>query len=214
MTCPFYGIREDVHDAALGLTKGLARQGFHLAAMHEYTTSAGKPLWWVLRLEGNQVDPDTWKPAKRILPLRRTENGFELKRPEFRRGEVPLYGLHRLANYPDDPLILPEGEKCADWLDGTGFVAVAWPGGAQAVERVDWSPLAKRTVFLWPDNDEPGFQAMKKVGQILAALGAVVFTIDVVAMALPPKGDAVDWWLAGGRDVLGLPLVSESEGPG
>ena len=33
------------------------------------------------------------------------------------------------------------------------FVAVTWPGGSKAIDKVDWSPLKGRKVFAWADCD-------------------------------------------------------------
>lgn len=70
----------------------------------------------------------------------------------------PLYGLDRLAAKPEAPVLIVEGEKCADapvlpvnLLPG--LVVVSWPGGGKAVRKVDWSPLAGRQVIIWPDCD-------------------------------------------------------------
>ncbi|MEB3166653.1 MAG: hypothetical protein VKO65_08270, partial [Cyanobacteriota bacterium] len=56
--------------------------------------------------------------------------------------------------------------------------------------HVDWSPLAGRTVTLWPDNDDPGRQAMAKLGQRLLGLGCTVSIFN------PPEGCPAKWDLA------------------
>ena len=184
----------DVLEAAQHLTSFLSREGFHLVATYRYTHLDGSPWWWVLRLEGSAPDPTTDKMPKRIFPMRRNADGnFELKRPEFGPEGLPLYGLWRLTAYPHDIYYLAEGEKCADCLSSLGFLGITWHGGAAAVERTNWSPLAGRFVLQWPDNDQPGFEAMKKAKGILYGQGTHVATVDVAALDLPPKGDVVDW---------------------
>ena len=84
----------------------------------------------------------------------------------------PLYGLETLD---DRPVILTEGEKAAD-AGRTLFpshAVLAWPGGTNAVEYVDFSPLEGRSVTLWPDNDEPGFKAMAHVAKVLEGRATV-----------------------------------------
>ncbi|WBL34036.1 hypothetical protein O5O51_04865 [Sinirhodobacter sp. HNIBRBA609] len=75
--------------------------------------------------------------------------------PEHR----PLYRLDDLvAANENRPVILVEGEKCADALAGLGFVATTTFGGAQAAHKADLSPLRGREVIIWPDKDEPGLK--------------------------------------------------------
>jgi hypothetical protein len=70
----------------------------------------------------------------------------------------PLYGLYELAQNPDKPVLLIEGEKCAD--AGHGLLkdwinSVTWSGGTNAVDKTDWLPLAlaKQTIYAFPDCD-------------------------------------------------------------
>ena len=187
MKSPFLNVSDEVHDGALRLTGHLARQGFALDAIHQYTTAQGLPTWWVIRWKNHATK------EKRPLPMRLTDSGFELKRPDFGPSGAPLFGLHVLANYPEEVVHLVEGCPCVDVLDGVGCIATTWPNGAQNVEKADWAPLAGRRVVQWPDNDAPGFEAMDKARRILCGLGARVVALDVEEMSLPPKGDCVDW---------------------
>lgn len=67
----------------------------------------------------------------------------------------PLYGLERLHAKPDSPVLLVEGEKCADLAQVMlpDFVVVTWPGGCKAVKKIDWQPLAGRAIWAWADCD-------------------------------------------------------------
>jgi hypothetical protein len=125
--------------------------------------------------------------------MRRSEIGFELKRPEFGAAGATLYNRHLLANYPEEVVYLVEGEKAADCLTRLGLIATTWPNGASAMANADLSPLARRRVVCWPDNDEPGQKAMLDAQARLHHLGAFALLLDVEALGLPPKGDAVDW---------------------
>lgn len=82
---------------------------------------------------------------------------------------MPLYNRDRLENFPDSPVLVVEGEKTAAAAQKLfpHYVVTTWPGGAQAVGKVDWSPLKGRTVVAVPDNDMPGRKAMAWVGQQL-----------------------------------------------
>ena len=130
---------------------------------------------------------------KEILPISYCEkNGqfgwrwksFAKPRPIFRKLE--LFGS------PDSRVILVEGEKAclaAQRLFPKAIV-VTWPGGSKAVKYVDWSPLAEREVYLWPDADDPGRKAMLEIAEILLSASASVFLID------PPDGVSDGWDLA------------------
>lgn len=118
------------------------------------------------------------------------------------------------------PVVLVEGEKCADAgheLLGHEFDFVTWPGGCKAVHMADWSWLAGRVVYMWPDCDsqreklnrterasnvdpstkpllpehrQPGMQAMVKIGSVLAADHGC----SVLMVPIPAPGNVADGW--------------------
>jgi putative DNA primase/helicase len=109
-------------------------------------------------------------------------------------GKRPIYGLDLLAARPDAGVVISEGEKSADasrtyW---TKRVGIAWPGGANSIAGVDWSPLAGRDVLLIPDADITGVgeSAMYKVAAYLLAIGCKVSILDTSDQ--PNKWDVAD----------------------
>ena len=68
---------------------------------------------------------------------------------------------------PVRPLVIVEGEPCAEYLAKLGYLAVTWVGGVQIVDKAEWSPisaLARRySIILWPDDDDAGRKAMSWV---------------------------------------------------
>jgi putative DNA primase/helicase len=80
----------------------------------------------------------------------------------------PLYNLNKLSHSPDAQVIIVEGEKSAEALqcmiESAGsqdkLVAVTWPGGTNAVDKIEFTSLIGRKIACWPDADEPGFNAM------------------------------------------------------
>ncbi len=50
--------------------------------------------------------------------------------------------------------------------------ALTWQGGAQAVNKADLGPLAGRDVWIWPDNDQAGDAAARRLGDLLRQAGA------------------------------------------
>jgi hypothetical protein len=106
---------------------------------------------------------------------------------------LPLYGIHRLGDWPDPamPIFLTEGEKAAESLWAVGFAAVSSVTGASSTPGPEvLEDLRGRWVVLWPDNDEKGRDPMRRIGQRLVG----VATVGVVDWHdAPPKGDAADF---------------------
>jgi hypothetical protein len=127
--------------------------------LHHYFDEHGHIINAVARYEKNGV--------KTFLPW--SWNGSRWVTKQFPAGERPLYGLHKAAKNPSATIIITEGEKAADALQGAigdGYVVMTWSGGASAVESADWSPIAGREIIIWGDADEPGKKAAEKVAQI------------------------------------------------
>ena len=80
----------------------------------------------------------------------------------------PLLGLPDLA-IKSGPAVIVEGEKARDAavLLFPENPVLTWQGGAQAVSKADWLPLAGREVWIWPDNDPAGSKAARDVAAIL-----------------------------------------------
>ncbi|MBL4838241.1 MAG: DUF3987 domain-containing protein [Kordiimonadaceae bacterium] len=83
-----------------------------------------------------------------------------------------LYNLEALRDDRSRPVILVEGEKCADALSSLGFLATTSMGGSNAARFTDWSPLVGRTVIIWPDNDTPGLKYAHAVAELCLKAGA------------------------------------------
>ena len=99
----------------------------------------------------------------------------------------PLFGLPSLAKAA--PVVIVEGEKAADAaaILLPDHPVVTWQGGAQAVAKAEFSPLAGREVWLWADADEPGERAMQVVAQRLFHIGAAsVKRFDLAHFAATP----------------------------
>lgn len=173
-----------------------------------YAGPGGETLGYVCRFR-------TSDGGKEILPL--VWAGHETKPPEWRfmafAEPRPLYGLDRLAAWPDAEVVVVEGEKCAD-AAATVFPpgpCISWPGGGNADGKSDWQPLAGKRVLLWPDadsqrekpkngeapdampflpaNEQPGQKTMLRIAARLHALGC-----EVRMVGLPPPGTLPDGW--------------------
>lgn len=140
-----------------------------------------------------RFDPPVSGPKKQVLPFTpciNTATGktdFRWKSPTTPR---PLYGLDRLSQRPDAPVLFCEGCKATDAAQRqlSSVVAVTWQGGSGAVDKADLAPIAGRRVGIWPDNDEPGRKAAETLAQrCLEAGAAEVFIIE------PPPGKKDGW---------------------
>ena len=100
----------------------------------------------------------------------------------------PLYRLDQLAARPDAMVLVCEGEKSADAAAELfpNYICTTWQGGTGAVAKTDWTPLAARSVIIWPDNDTAGRKAGAAIHRRLPH--ARVLRVD----DLPPGGDAHD----------------------
>lgn len=105
----------------------------------------------------------------------------------------PLYGIDRLAASAIGALVIVcEGEKTADAAQRLypEAIALTWPGGSKAVAKADFSPLAGRTVVIWPDADKCGYEAALDIAEHLGRLGS---TVHIIA---PPENVKSGWDLA------------------
>lgn len=139
-----------------------------------YHSRFGSPAdYWEYRNENGEIvfymaryNHKTGK--KDFIPWSYTSDGRWI--PKAYQKDRVIYNLKLLHEVPDRHVIIVEGEKCAaaamDLL-GDIYIPVTWSGGAQAVSKTDFSPLYGRKILLWPDNDEPGISAMKKISHIL-----------------------------------------------
>jgi hypothetical protein len=130
--------------------------------------------------EGKQFRP--WLPSA-------DGKGWESTFPDPR----PLYDLPGLVA-SSGPVLIVEGEKTADAARELlgDFTVTTWPGGAAAIGKVDFTPLAGRDVTLWPDADEPGRNCAEKLATLCLEAGARSVRIVTPPEGLPEKWDLAD----------------------
>ena len=122
----------------------------------------------------------------------------------LKTADLPLYGMESLrAAPPGARVTICEGEKAADALIGAGYTAMGTVTGASSCPLVDaFKPLiGSERVYLWPDNDAPGYAHMTKVAEKLGALNIEPYLIRWPEA--PPKADAFDF-LARNGDLQSL----------
>lgn len=115
-------------------------------------------------------------------------------------GQAPLYNRDMISE--SKLIIVCEGEKACEALIDIGFTATTSPGGAGKASLADWSVLAEKIVYVWPDADPIDSKTGKRTGiehgkQIVTELQNLksvsrILWVDPFALDLPPKGDAYD----------------------
>jgi len=140
---------------------------FTPSAVHPYRRADGSLIGYVLRREFK----DGGKETPMVMRVRLTDGSECWSRFPF-PGPRALYGLDALR---DGQVVVVEGEKCRDaFAAASTRNIVSWPGGTHGVHHTDWSPLAGREVFIWPDADEPGVKTAETIAKALHAQGATV----------------------------------------
>ena len=161
-----------------------------------YTDAAGRLNFLHCRFE-----PPGERKQFAPLTLWRFPDGrlaWQFKAPPAPR---PLLGLPDLAT-KRGPAVIAEGEKARDaaLLLFPENPVLTWQGGCQAVAKADWSPLAGRECWLWPDADPPGEKAMGDVAAALAAVDARKLSVfNLASFARRPIGEGDGATLADGE---------------
>lgn len=197
----------------------------YCGASHKRPASKASGCWFYHDADGEAVacalrfekppKPDDGpgaKPRKEFKPFDLAVGDWKFPDPR------PLYRLDELARRPDEPVILVEGEKCADAVAGLGLLATSVMGGAQAVGKADLAPLAGRTVYLWRDNDHAGETWREKLRELLPAVGCTEVYVVPIPDGSADSWDAADAVAAGWdvdrvRELIGMAEAVEVEAP-
>jgi uncharacterized protein (DUF927 family) len=188
-------------DAETGTAAAERLSGTKPDSIWHYTTGDGATAFFVARWNkprGKEIRPLSWFQGE----------GWRLKAwPDGRT----LYRLDEITARPEAAIIVTEGEKSADAAKGIfpKSVVTTSSGGANAVGNTDWTPLAGRRVWIWPDNDEAGRKYADAVAATLAGLGCAVCIIDAAALSAINGGESPAGWdaadaIAEGRALLDI----------
>lgn len=161
--------------------------------VYEYRDVTGR----VLAYKGRFQTPDG-KEFRWRLPNGEWKDGIKAKFPNG-SNDMPLWYIDE-AVLSDKPVWVVEGEKACEAVRRQGEVAVTLSGGSSQKEFGDaFEPLRGREFILWPDNDEVGRSYMATIRRHLLETGiAKARQVKVVSPPVPPKGDAYDYFKAGG----------------
>jgi putative DNA primase/helicase len=149
---------------------------------HTYLGPGGVVLRYVARVEKPNGKKDFYPHTYGVL------NGVPKWEKRHPNTPMCLYGLDRLARWPDACVVIQEGEWKSDLAQkvlGDGWACVGWGGGSHRVLDHDYTPVIGRKVLICGDADDPGRRAVEKLVDPLRRLGCDVQVIDLTGM---PKG--------------------------
>lgn len=136
--------------------------------VYEYTMLDGRIAFLVHRY----IDDVGHKQVRPFFAKKKTNeegiSSFVIEALVPPKMDRPLYNLFGLANAKNKkPVLMVEGEKTAEFARKLlpGYVVMTWSGGTSALSMSDWSSLKglSTEIFLWPDNDEAGIEAMQQI---------------------------------------------------
>ncbi|MFC1551533.1 hypothetical protein ACFL6P_03095 [Candidatus Latescibacterota bacterium] len=163
------------------------------ATSWQYRDETGNVLGYAFRFDKTD---EHGKTEKVVLPQTYCHNGNGTRKWQWKSFAPPrpLYVLDRLAKYPDLPVLVVEGEKCAEAANiiiGDHFVATTNMMGSNGVNKANWSPLKGRDIIVWPDNDSAGEKALQS---IVTQLKAISRSLMVVSLPddIPQSWDIAD----------------------
>jgi len=148
----------------------MLKDGNKEVSRHAYRDEQGNLKGYVFRIEkadGSKITPP--------LAYCQNERGFKAwKWQAFEKENKTPYGIEKLAQNPDKPILVVEGEKTADATQKLlpEYNVLTWGGGAGNVGKTNWECLANREVVIWPDYDydQGGQIAAEKLQKIVTNL--------------------------------------------
>lgn len=124
---------------------------------------------------------------QKYAPFNKIGHEWFMARPE---GLLPLYATNK---YPNKPIIVNEGEKS---MRGAEHIydgdVCCWHGGAKGWNKTDWSPIYKRVVWIWADNDVIGKKAATEISEHLRANGCTNVKVITPPEDFADKDDLYD----------------------
>jgi len=107
-----------------------------------------------------------------------------------------------------EPVIIVEGEKDVENLRRMGFTATTSPMGAGKWRESYNKYLKGKKVILIPDNDQPGYQHCRRIGQSLGGIAGKIKWLELPD--LEEKEDISDWIEKGNTKENLLQLIKEA----
>jgi len=129
---------------------------------------------------------------KQFSPLTLWQKGkafkWQFKAPPDPR---PLSCLPRLVACRNADVWILEGEKAVKAISQlfltTESISLTWQGGSNAVTKADYTPLSRRNVIIWPDNDAAGMKACRTlIDQLRAVKAKSIRVLDISKLERAP----------------------------
>lgn len=168
----------------------------------EYVPRNGVNLWWVYKNKAGKAAlfierSDKADGSKEVKPrcyAQNKETGQKLWLPANLFEETPLYNLENYKESIDKPVLIVEGEKTAEAAKRLfpDYWVTTWPGGCGQVNKVKIKSLKGRSIYLLPDNDEPGRKAMQKMALRLQEQECKIHIVDIPEADFPKGWDVAD----------------------
>lgn len=185
--------------------------------VYQYRNFKGQTIFYTARFVKEKEDGTK---SKVVVPFYLTVDGkWKNKRPDLKK--YPVYGGEKLKDN-DRPVLIVEGEKCAD-CNVEGYNVISFLGGSKAVDKTDWKPLEGKDVVIFPDidlkrdgehghikrsEDQPGMSAALKIKSYVPQ--AKIVNIKKIKDRLKVKDG---WDIADGiEDKIDIPNLIESAG--
>ena len=136
--------------------------------------------------------PESHAIKQKYAPFTKRGTEWIMARPE---GLLPLYVTN---NHPSKPVLVGEGEKSMRGAEHiySGDVC-CWHGGATGWNKTDWSPIYKRAVWIWADNDAVGKKAAAEISEHLRANGCTNVKVITPPEDFKDKDDLYDAYESG-----------------
>ena len=159
------------------------------AAVYRFDTPKGKTI------RPYDISRQRWKFPDNPLPYHvdylenlKTTSAFSKKSTleKSEKSEKSTSKKSEMSEFPKNPVIIVEGEKCADILGSFGnsenfgisrIIGITSLGGSGQANKTDWSSLKDRDVVIWPDNDEAGQKYARTLQPILHNVGVASLRI-------------------------------------
>jgi AAA domain/CHC2 zinc finger len=154
---------------------------------YPYPAPNGRIGAYVLRFERMKDG----KRQKTFRPISLHSEGWRIKDPPGKWWPLDANTIAAADTVP-----LCEGEKCVRIFQRIGFTATTAAHGAQSPELTDWTPLAGKTVPLFPDVGKAGDDWLGKVIPLLLALDPKPIIKVIRLPGFTEDGDDIEQWEA------------------
>lgn len=204
-------VYKTVNDAVSAMLRGVAKSHQNAVLSHSwmYRSADGSDAMVEVRFD-YRIDHEI---KKTFMQASKRDKGWVLSVPPSR----PLYRLPELVSQTG-PVLIVEGPKCAELAvrrltsasessEATRqcLIAVsAWSGGANSVAKTDWSPIANREVWIWPDVGAES--TVEAVATEIRKHNPEAIIKVVTNHGLEGEGDDIEQWL----DMQGVEEHAES----